>query len=198
MDLRRPFKTVTPTLDGDVLAVLAGADADFTGRGVHGMVGGASERGVRNALDRLVEQGVVHSRPVGASKLYRLNRDHLAAPAIEALASLRAELLRRLADVVGAWQIKPVLAIVFGSVARGEADEGSDLDLLVVRPRGAADDPAWEAQLDDLQRQATAWTGNDTRILEYGELELDRASSSDRVVRAAMRDGVRFFEGGGS
>ena len=52
MDLSRPMRVVTPTLDGDVLVVLAGTDAPLTGRQVHTVLGRASETGVRMALER--------------------------------------------------------------------------------------------------------------------------------------------------
>jgi predicted nucleotidyltransferase len=192
MDFRRPLRTVTPTLDGDVLAVLARADAQFTGRHVHRLVGHSSERGVRDALERLVRQGVVHSERVGGSKLYHLNRAHLAAEWVIGLANLRAHLLERLESTIASWTVRPAAAVLFGSVARGEADEDSDLDLLVVRPRGTAPDhPQWEDQLADLQYSGTAWTGNDARVLEYGEAEiLDGEVSRDPALVEALRDGI--------
>jgi hypothetical protein len=195
MDFRRPLRAVTPTLDGDVLAVLARADAEFTGRQVHHLVGHGSERGVRNALDRLAEQGVASSRRVGAAKLYRLNREHLAAQWIEGLAGMREQLLRRLTDTIEAWEAPPVVAVLFGSVARGEATEDSDLDLLVVRPAALPpDSPVWEPQLADLERSATAWTGNDARVLEFGEQELVATPSGpEPVVQEAARDGIAVF-----
>lgn len=196
VDFQRPLTTVTPTLDGDVLTVLARAEAEFTGRAVHRLLGRASERGVRNALERLVRQGVVISRRAGASKLYRLNADHLAAPAVKALATLREELLRRLARTVAEWDAPPAQAVLFGSVARGDADEGSDLDILVVRPHDVADYDRWQDQLTRLQRDATAWTGNDCRVLEYREDELNRQPARDRVLTAALREGVPLLARG--
>ena len=65
MILSRPFLAVTPTIDGDVLAVLARADASFTPPQVHGLIGSHSVAGVRNALVRLTGQGVLHSEQVG-------------------------------------------------------------------------------------------------------------------------------------
>lgn len=53
MDLSRPLTVIVPTVDADVLAVLARATASFTGRQVHQIAGRHSERGVRIALDRL-------------------------------------------------------------------------------------------------------------------------------------------------
>jgi predicted nucleotidyltransferase len=195
MDFRRPFLAVTPTLDGDVLAVLAGANAEFTGRQVYHLVGHGSERGVRNALDRLSRQGVVLTRKAGAANLFQLNREHLAARWIEGLARMRSQLLRQLTETVEQWEVLPVTAVLFGSVARGEATDESDLDLLVVRPADqAADAPVWEGQLADLERAVTAWTGNDARVLELGESELtDDRSAPEPVLEEAARHGAPFF-----
>ena len=158
-------------------------------------MGHASERGVRDALERLVRQGIVHSERVGGSKLYHLNRAHLAAPWVIGLANLRAQLLEKLAATIEAWAVKPVAAVLFGSVARGEADEQSDLDLLVVRPRGTSSEgPPWEDQLAELQWAGTAWTGNDTRVLEYGEAEiLDGEVRDDAALIDALSHGVPIY-----
>ena len=60
------------------------------------MSGRHSEKGVRNCLHRLVGQGIVNARRAGKADLYSLNRRHLAAPYIIALAGLRHELLARI------------------------------------------------------------------------------------------------------
>lgn len=194
MNFRRPFETVTPTLDGDVLAVLAGADAEFTAARVARMVGDASERGVRNALDRLARQGIVHLNRTTPVKLFALNRDHLAAPWVIGLAGLRAQLLDRLERAVADWTVKPLAAALFGSVARGEAGPDSDVDVLIVRPaRQDPDSGDWPQQMEALRSALTAWTGNDARLLEYGADEIE-LMPSERVVRDALRDGI-FFHG---
>jgi len=192
MDFRRPLTVVTPTLDGDVLSVLAGADEEFSGRRLHRMVSNGSENGVRNAAERLVAQGVVSSRRAGRANLYRLNRDHLAAPHIEGLATLRAQLFERLRKAIASWQAPPRWAMVFGSVARGEAGPLSDLDLLVVRSReDGEDDPGWRAQLDLLEELAAAWTGNEAQILEYSEDELGDAAVVS-VLERALAEGIEL------
>ncbi|MGH3658473.1 MAG: nucleotidyltransferase domain-containing protein [Micromonosporaceae bacterium] len=192
MDLHHPLAVVTPTVDGDVLAVLAGADAAFTGREVHRLVGRYSEAGVRNVLGRLVEQGVVVVERVGPSYSYRLNRDHLAAPHIIALARLRAELLGRLRARLAAWDPPPVFAALFGSAARGDMVASSDIDVLIVRPDGIdPDDGRWAAQRDALVADVTRWTGNDTRSLEYGDGEARRAlRRGEPVLRAVREEGI--------
>jgi predicted nucleotidyltransferase len=80
--------------------------------------------------------------------------------------------------------------LVFGSVARGQARAGSDLDLLVVRFDDIDEEaPEWRDQLADLERDATAWTGNEARVIEYGESDLVDPGVR-RVVEDALRDGL--------
>jgi predicted nucleotidyltransferase len=192
MDFRRPLTVVTPTLDGDVLAVLAGANEEFSGRRIHRVVAHGSENGIRNAADRLVEQGVVLRRRAGRANLYALNREHLAAPYIEGLVSLRGQLVDGLRKTISTWDTAPHSALVFGSVARGEAGASSDLDLLVVRPLEVSEDSGkWREQLAQLEDLGTAWTGNDARILEYDEAEL-RNMAVRCVVEEALADGIEL------
>ncbi|HEY4408313.1 MAG TPA: nucleotidyltransferase domain-containing protein [Acidimicrobiia bacterium] len=194
MELQHPFSVITPTVDGDVLAVLAGADAAFTGREVHRLIGRYSEAGVRNVLGRLVDQGVVLVERVGASYTYRLRRDHLAAAHIVALAGLRAELLSRVRARLAGWDPSPVYAALFGSAARGDMRTDSDIDLFVVRPDEIdPDDDRWVDQVDQLIRDMTRWTGNDTRPLELGDTETRRAiRRGEPVLQAVRAEGIHL------
>lgn len=188
MELSRPMRVVTAALDGDLLAVLAGADAAFTGRQLARLVGSSGE-GARKALTRLVAQGIVKQEQAGAAHLYRLNRDHLAAPAILALAGLRSTLLERLRSALAHWQPQPGYAALFGSAARGEDRIDSDLDICVVLPDDvAADDGAWRRQVAALEADASAWTGNDTRVLELCGSDMQAGGAS--VVDDILRDGI--------
>ncbi len=184
---------VTPTLDGDVLSVLARAEAEMTGRELQRVIGHGSHQGIRNAADRLAEQGVVSRRSAGNANLYQLNRDHVAASWIEGLASLPAQVLDRLRDAISRWEQLPTLVVLFGSVARGKATPQSDLDLLVVRPADCEpDEPVWQQQLSTLQVHASAWTGNDARVLEFGEQELTEGEPQ-QVLADAARDGIELY-----
>jgi predicted nucleotidyltransferase len=193
MQFQRPLTVITPTLDGDVLSALARADREFSGRELARHVAYGSTEGIRRAADRLVAEGVVSRRAAGAAHMYRLNREHVAAPWIEGLASLREQVLTRLRDHVREWQLPPRVALLFGSVARGDAGLGSDLDILVLRRRGCdAGDNTWRDQLLDLQQSASTWTGNDTRVLEYGEDELS-GELEDPVLWDALQDGIELY-----
>jgi predicted nucleotidyltransferase len=126
---------------------------------------------------------------VGSADQYRLNRAHLAAPYVEALAGLRTELLHRLAGELEQWAIPPVFAALFGSAARGDMRADSDIDLLVVRDDAVdVDDPGWRDQLDSLASDVTAWTGNETRILEFGVSEARAGLTAGDGVLIAVRD----------
>ncbi|MEN5074442.1 nucleotidyltransferase domain-containing protein [Isoptericola cucumis] len=187
MDLSRPFSVVTPSLDGDVLYRLALADAAFTPGRLHRLIPTASVDGVRKALNRLAVQGVVEATPVGHAVTYRLNRDHVAAGAILELASLGDQVLERIIDALGEWRHRPVYGAVFGSWARREAGTVSDLDLFLVQPDDAPAD-MWAAQVDAIERDATRWTGNDTRSLVLTENHV-RQHPHDPVLRSILDEG---------
>lgn len=140
MDTARPYLAICPTLDSDVLAVLAGTSRPLTGREVARLAGRRSHAGVLDALNRLAQHGLVDRQEAGRAFLFTLNREHLAAPAVDILAGLRTELLNRIRHTIETWQVAPTHVSLFGSTARAEGDTASDIDLFVVRPRGVAED----------------------------------------------------------
>jgi signal-transduction protein with cAMP-binding, CBS, and nucleotidyltransferase domain len=175
MQLNKPFATVTPTLDGDVLAVLASADVTFTISQVQHILTTASGEGIRKVLNRLTAQGVVLHDEVGRTHTYRLNTEHLANDPIMALSRLHSTFLRRLEQHLGEWGTALRYAAVFGSAATGRMSLASDIDLFLVRATDY-DDDVWERRATELARLVTAWTGNDGRIVEYAEDEFRAAA----------------------
>ena len=76
---------------------------------------------------------------------------------------------------------------MFGSVARGEASTASDVDILILRPPGAAeDDPDWDAQTDRLREAVTRWCGNEASILAVTEEDLHDLVARQAPVRASL------------
>jgi hypothetical protein len=195
MQLDRPLLVVTPTVDGDVLAALARAEAAFTGRGLHKMVGRHSADGVRRAVERLARQGIVDVAVAGPSKLYSLNRDHLAAAHIIAIANVREDFLDRLRRRLADWQLPPVYVALFGSAVTEEMRDDSDIDLFVVRPDSvAADAGVWAEQLRELAHVGSRWTGNDLRILELSDAETKLGVVRNDQVLVDIRDhGIRII-----
>ncbi|MGB3770483.1 MAG: nucleotidyltransferase domain-containing protein [Rhodococcus sp. (in: high G+C Gram-positive bacteria)] len=176
MQLNKPFATVTPTLDGDVLAVLASANTTFTISQIQRILTTASGEGIRKVVNRLAAQGVVLQDEVGRTHTYRLNTEHLAAEPIRALARLHSTFLNRFEQHLDRWGTTLRYAAVFGSAATGHMTLGSDIDVLLIRETDSYDD-AWEQRVTELARLITAWTGNDGRIVEFTEHEFHAAAA---------------------
>jgi hypothetical protein len=193
MDLSAPHTAVQPRIEGRVLLTLAGTTRPLSGREVS-RLSGTSTNGAWRALQKLVEHGLVSVEEVGngAALLYTLNRRHLAADAVLALTDLRARLIARLTDAVDAWPVQPVHAYLFGSAARGDGGTRSDIDLLLVRPHGVAeDDGQWREQVDTLAESIRAWTGNHAGIAELPQSDIRRVRRErPAIVDELERDAV--------
>jgi predicted nucleotidyltransferase len=188
MDVERPYAAVCPTLDGDVLRVLAGTTRLLTGREVARLTGRTSHSGVLDALNRLAEHGLVTRMELNRAFLFALNRDHLAAPAVDILMGMRQELLRRIRCELATWRIAPVHVSLFGSTARGDGDTRSDIDLLVVRSDDIDEEhPSWRAQIDGLSDQIQRWTGNYAAIIERTNSQIAQLSADELPFIAELR-----------
>ena len=174
MDLGSPILDVAPAVRGALLQALARLEQPVTRRQL------AAEAGVApgNAsavIEGLIQTGLVGETVAGRSSMVALNRNHLMAGPVMALAGLRGELIRRLRERLSVWSDLHA-SWLFGSVARGDADSDSDVDLLVV-----ADDlqsPDLHERLSRLQADVRSWTGNDLQLVEHS------LSSWRKLVRA--------------
>jgi predicted nucleotidyltransferase len=188
MDVAHPYTAVCPTLDGEVLQVLVGTELGLTGREVAGMTGRRSHKGVLDSLHRLTAHGLVKRVPLNRAYLFTLNRDHIAAEAVELLMALRGKLFGLIEQGIRDWEISPVHASVFGSTARGDGGLDSDIDLLVVRPTPIeADEQRWQAQVDGLREQIEAWTGNRAAIVDISEPALAALLRQQRPIISELR-----------
>lgn len=177
--------------------MLAGTTRPMTGREIARLMGRASHSGVLIALNRLAEHGVVEREEAGRALLFTLNREHLAAPAIDVLAHLRSELLDRLRKEVSSWEISADHVAVFGSFARGEGGPSSDIDLFVIRPRKVErEDLRWREQVDLLARQVRRWTGNPASIAEVGRSEIASLRKQKPPILSELRKDAITIAGG--
>ena len=174
MDLSNPISSVIPSAHGVVLAVLAHADVQMSGRQITKLTNGRVQQSRTNdILGQLTQAGVVSCERHASVYLYRLNRDHVVAEAVMILATLRERLTQRMRETVLGGVLAPVAVLMFGSAARGDAGPHSDIDILVARPDAVdVDNESWQKQLSDLSLSVTSWSGNDCRILEYSRSEL--------------------------
>lgn len=133
MNLSHPINSLIPSLAGPVLEVLAGTTRPLSGREVARLVpGGASGSGVATVLGDLAAAGIVTQVAAGNALLNTLNRDHLLAPLIVSAAGSYRTFVSRLSELVESVEPRPLRVILFGSVARRDADSDSDIDLVFV------------------------------------------------------------------
>lgn len=125
---------------------------------------------------------------IGGAHVYGLNREHLLAPAIDALAATRSEFFDRLRLLAAGWSIQPHHLSVFGSMARGDGDAASDIDLFLVRPEPVdLDDELWRQQVHDLSARVEAWTGNRASLVEVSVDELAELVRTKSPILDAIR-----------
>ena len=163
MDLGSPVRDVAPGVRGALLQALARLEQPVTRRAL-AVAAGVAPGHASAVIEDLIGAGLVSETIAGRSSMVMLNRSHLAAGPVIALAGLRGELIRRLRERLSAW---PDLAgaWLFGSVARGDAERDSDVDVLIVADDLQSDD--LHERLEGLHADVRAWTGNDLQLVEH-------------------------------
>lgn len=182
-----PYQGLFPTVDSDVLTVLAQSTKPRTGREV-AKLAERSQDATQKVLDRFVRHGLVLQKDAGRARVYTLNWDHVAAEPIAELADLRGRLFRRLQEAFQLWHPAPLHVSIFGSAARGDGDINSDIDIFVVRPAEIdEDDGDWRGQIDALADAVFEWTGNHAGIAEIDEGELARLWRDQPAILDSLR-----------
>lgn len=186
MDYGNPVEALIPGVQGRVLTVLARTETELTMRSVAELAGVSANRATV-VLNRLVRLGLVERREVGAAALVRLIRENEAARAVLELVDLRQGVLDRLKGEAKKIRPAPTCLAVFGSFARGEAHEGSDVDILVVPPPAAQAEPdQWTAALGQWSDRAARIAGNPVNLVEVTAVELPRLVRRERAPWRTM------------
>jgi predicted nucleotidyltransferase len=147
---------------------------------------------VNAILGRLTRAGVVLAERQGNAVLYRANRDHVGGAVVDALAGMRRSALDAMRAEIAGWQTAPVTALCFGSFARGEGDEYSDVDLLLVRPSDVAEfDDTWDRQQQALRVLVQTATGNWCTISQSLTVGFSQSTSQTRDGPRRSRCGAR-------
>jgi predicted nucleotidyltransferase len=200
MDWSKPTEALIPGLEGVALRQLYLVDGPQTAGDVHERAGTGSRNGLRYALDRLADQGIVVRTTAGNAALYELNHDHLAYPALAAALDTYSpypDLRDRLRDLVRdcTWSGPLFSLAVYGSVPRGQAGPDSDIDLLLVLPDGRdPDDPQVDDLSEALHVQVKRWTGNRAHLDVRTERQITMAAEMrDPVFESWVRDADFVF-----
>lgn len=194
MDFSRPVQAVIPGAQGRILAVLTETSAELNLRALAGL-SGVSVAHASRVLPGLVSLGLVERRDVPPAALFRVVPEHVAVRAVMELSRARDVVLGEVGQLAEKLSPPPVSVIVFGSVARGDASVGSDIDLVVVRPAAVGEES------DDWRRAVEAWrgevrrlSGNAAEIVEVDEREIGQRLRSRRPMwRDVMRDGIVVY-----
>lgn len=186
MDVGAPYRLLEAPADSEVLRVLAGSTGAFSARQVARLVRSGSRPTVLRSLSRLAHLGVLEVEQVGRAHMFRLNRDHIATPALEQLIGLRERMIEAVRQAVGGLEPAPVAAGLFGSAARGDGDADSDIDLLLVHS-GTNRPGEWEDQTAALAAAIERRTGNRLGIHEVSHRQLAALSDDRAPIVAELR-----------
>jgi predicted nucleotidyltransferase len=199
MDLANPMQSVIPSAHGAVLTVLARTDLPLSGRRIAELTQPRfSQRRVNDVLRHLADSGIVLCEKRPPSNFYRLNHDHVAAGGILLLARMSATLAARIRAELENWSIRPQAAWLFGSAARGEGTEQSDIDIFLVLPASDLDTAAvdiWERQTEVLTDKIMSWSGNRCEVVEMEAAELSAAVERDDLLVRDLRDQAVILAG---
>lgn len=186
MNFGEPFGGLMPGARGAVLAVMLRTGAPLTGRRVHALVADRHSLGaVQQALRDLDRLGLITTETIGRAGVHHIKESHAAIAPLRSLASPIEMLTTVVREAAG--EVEAV--IVFGSVARGDAHAGSDIDLVVIAPA------TWDGRAD-LQQQVQERLGNDCDVLHLTREHFELAPEDrEPVVAEVLRDGVALVGG---
>lgn len=185
MHFGEPFGGLLPNAQGAVLTFMLRTGTPFTGRQVFdNLSDGFSLWSVQKALRSLEQLGLISSQTVGRAHVHAINNDHAAIGPLRQLADPVALLRDAITEAIDA---TVTAVIIFGSVARGEAEADSDIDLAVVA------DPDWDGRIeleDSVQRRL----GNRCDVLVLSEKDFHSSvTAREPVVSDIVHDGIALI-----
>jgi predicted nucleotidyltransferase len=180
-----PFGGVIPGARGAVLATLLRTDTPLTGRQIHALVSdNYSLWTVQEALKALTQLGLVNTQTIGRAGVHTINEDHFSVAPLRVLLDPITVLTDTVREAAG-HEVKTV--ILFGSIARGEANIHSDIDLAVIAPAG------WDGRTN-LEDAVRTRLGNNCDVLVFTPEDFTRlADTGEPVVREILTDGVALI-----
>lgn len=159
-------------------------------------IAGVSSAQTNSLLRRLVSLGLVTESSKPPSLLFELNRANWLVERLRPIFELEAERNSWLAGRLRSLSISPIAAVVFGSVARGEDDANSDLDLFLLWPDGkAGSELVWE-ELAQIRQDFIELFGNELSLVHAKVSELSESiEARRRFARQLIEDGEPIFGG---
>jgi predicted nucleotidyltransferase len=117
---------------GRVLALLYGTpDRSFFVRQIARQIG-TSVGTVQRELETLADFGLIERSTLGSQVFYQANRNHPVYPQLHSLVARTSGIFHQLRSALTQLSNKISFALVYGSMASGDEDAGSDVDLMIV------------------------------------------------------------------
>jgi predicted nucleotidyltransferase len=143
---------------------------------------GVSSRSLQHELARLEELGMIQRERVGRLKRFRAVTDHprwaVLREMVREFAEPMALLRSALVEVAGI-----EAAFIFGSFARGEMDERSDIDVFAIGDN--LEEPEPELALAAGTLEASALLGHEVNVTRYTRHKLE-ARRQGRFLRSVL------------
>jgi predicted nucleotidyltransferase len=192
VDISSPLSSLLKRTDAATLRVLAQSGAPLSGRQIARLAEESTPANIRLSLLRLADVGLVVATPRSDATMYVANKEHLLWPAIEIALDAESELMRRIRAMTKEGGFQFTTVVLYGSVARGDSDAESDVDLLVVQAR---DGTLRQAYIDYLREDVQKWTGNRAQIFDLTVDDLRRMSQADDPIVTSWLEEGRLVVG---
>ncbi len=187
------YHSLNTLLDSDakvrILRFLIHGGERYTGRAISRMTGASQTKCVR-ALRELQDSSVINSEKQGKSYLYSANSDSILFKPLFDLFESESNLTLKLATIVNeCLGVKVESILLFGSAARREETESSDIDLLIV-----SDIAPNSVSLEEMVSTGFKTFGRQLSAICYSKNELrKRWRRKDPLVKNMYKDGKSIF-----
>lgn len=192
VDLSRPIEALIPGAQGRLLGALVYAGRELSTK-TAAEIAGVSAPHASRVLTRLVSLGLVERRDVPPVALYSIAAGSVVVGLLNELRDLRRAVFGEMAVAAAEMTPPPVQVVVFGSVARGESDEASDIDVVVVAPIGVLDSDEWTASVISWRERVSRFAASTVEVLEIDERDWHARSLENELWREIDRDGIVVF-----
>lgn len=196
MDLARPIEALIPGSQGQLLQALVCAGRELSTR-TAAEIAGVSAPHASRVLAHLTALGIIKRRDVPPTALYSIADGSAVSALLDGLFNLKAKIFAEMARLAGEMTPIPVEVIVFGSVARGEDDADSDIDVLLVAQAGALDTQAWSMSVIDWTNRVSTFSSCVVETVEVDEHQWRSRAADDLFRCEIVRDGITIFSWSG-
>lgn len=164
VNLSQPGADILGETPAALLRALARRTSAASGRELGRLAGISSPSTAHRALAELVRTGLVAATESSHATLFALNREHALWTPIESILGIPAKIDQMIETIVAEAFGDTATVALFGSVARGDATSGSDIDIALVVANDARPDSVAEVS-DQLVERLGVFTGNAVQVV---------------------------------